>query len=229
MLKGEGMNMRRTALLRRKAGMLFSGLALAALFFCAIMLIPPATLSRGTKLLQRALGQMEQLQNYNLTIIEKTPQYDLSFKGRVEKGDELIGTLPGYKLEVIRKDSRLQMKPEGAAEWEAAESLGLQGLAGFLINPLELLQNQEESFRDAFTGEDVVIGETFCQTAYFTVLQPESFVQHLFPEVDSTGIEAVTIGAALAKPDLAIKQLRILVEFAGSDSDCIERCYYIEP
>ncbi|HOA35812.1 MAG TPA: hypothetical protein PKV91_06210 [Bacillota bacterium] len=221
--------MKRTALLRRKTGIMAAGLALAAFFFCAFTLILPATQSRGNKLLQRTLRQMEQLENYNLTIIEKSPQYDLSFKGRVENGDEISGILPGYQLEVIYKDNRLQMKQEEASEWTEAETLGLQGLAGFLITPLELLQNQKACFRGAIRGEEAVIGETVCQTAYFTVPKPEHLVQHLFPRVDSAGIKEVTIGAALAEPDLALKQLRILVEFTGSDNESIERCYYIEP
>ncbi|HPU01756.1 MAG: hypothetical protein GX890_06390 [Firmicutes bacterium] len=219
--------MRRTALQRRKAGLFASGLALAALFFCATMLIPPATSSRGPKLMQKALRQMEQLENYDLTIIEKTPKDELLFKGRVEKGGELSGSLPAFKLEVICKEKRLQVKYEGDAEWTEAEDLDLQGLAGFLITPLELLQGQASSFRRAVQGEEILLGETPCQTVYLIIPQPEHLVQQLFPRVDSSGIKEVAIGAALAEPDLMLKQLRILVEFSGSGS--IERCYYIDP
>lgn len=220
--------MKRTAFVRRKAGMLAAGVALTALILCSVILILPATRSRGTKLLQKTLVQMEQCKNYDLTIIEKAPKYELSFKGRVENGDQLSGILPDYKLEVMYKDNRLQMKQEEVSEWDEAESLGLQGLSGFLITPLELLQGQEECFRGAVTGEEIDLGETACQTVYFSVLEPENLVQHLFPQVDSTGIDEVIIGAALAEPDLTLKQLRILVEFTGSNSEQIERCYYIE-
>ena len=53
-------------------------------------------------------------------------------------------------------------------------------------------------------------------------------MQRLFPEIDYTGISEVTVGAALAEPDLNLKQLRILVEFTSNDGEQIERSYYFD-
>ena len=220
--------MSRTTRLKRQAGMMAAGVALTALLLCSVILILPANRSRGTKLLEKTLIQMEQLKNYDLIIIEKAPGYELSFQGRVENGDKLSGILPDYELEILSKDNLLFMKQQEAPEWDKAENLGLQGLAGFLITPLELLQERKDCFRDAVMGEAISLGEITCQTAYFTVTEPEKIVQRLFPQIDCTVIDEVIIGAAVAEPDCILKQLRILVEFGGNKNEKIERCYYLE-
>ena len=53
-------------------------------------------------------------------------------------------------------------------------------------------------------------------------------MQKLFPEIDYRGISEVTMGAALTEPDLEIKQLRVLLEFADDEDEKIERSYYLD-
>ncbi len=222
--------MRRTALRGKQTGLIAAGgVALILLLVGSLSLILTAGRSGGARMLERAFAGLEQLENYNLTIIEKAPQYKLSFQGRVEKGVELSGQLPDYELEIKSKDNRLLLKQQEAPEWVQAEELGLQGLAGFLITPLELMQGQKSCFGGAVLGDAVDLGGLSCKTAYFTPAQPENMVGQLFPQVDCTAIDEVLIGAAIGENDSALKQLRILVEFGGEKNEQIERCYYIDP
>lgn len=202
--------------------------ALTVLIFYSLSLLLPAKGSRGPKVLQQTLAVMEQLGSYDLIIVEKAPQYDLLFHGGVEKGNELSGTLPEYGLKVLLKESLLLLKPEGAAEWDQAEKMGLQGLAGFLTTPLDLLQERKDCFGGAIMGDEAHYGEEICQTVYFTVPDPEKLVQKYFPQVDCKVVDEVIIGAAVAGEENILKQLRILVEFGGGSNEKIERCYYID-
>lgn len=218
--------MGRTARGRRQAGIAAACAVLTALLLTPVILGLPAKRSSGAKLMDRALAGMEQMENYELTIIEKAPQYELSFQGQIQAGGVLSGTLPDYNLQVLLKKGLLLMKQEGAREWEQAEDLGLQGLTGFLVTPLELLEGQKGCFGGALAGEEVSIGESACQTAYFPLSKTETIVRRLFPQVDSAAVDGVIIGAALEGEK--IRQLRILVEFGGTKNEKIERCYYIE-
>ncbi len=213
---------------KKQAGMMVACVSLTVLIFYSISLLLPAKGARSPKVLQKTLAVMEQLESYELIIVEKAPQYELSFHGRVEKGNELSGTLPEYGLEVLSKESLLLLKPEGAAEWDQAEKLGLQGLAGFLITPLELLQERKDCFGGAIMGDEAHLGAEICQTVYFIVPDPENLVQRFFPRVDCKVIDEVIIGAAVTGEENILKQLRILVEFGGGSNEKIERCYYIE-
>lgn len=220
--------MRRTARVKQQAQMLAAGVALLALILCSLFFILQGTRPSGAKMMEKALAQLEQQQNYNLAITEKAPQYKLFFQGRVENGNQLRGILRDYNLEVLSQEGRLRLKQEEASEWAEADTLGLQGLSGFLITPLELLQSKKDCFPGALAGEKITLDQNSCQTVYFTVSGPEQFVQRLFPEIDYTGISEVTVGAALAEPDLNLKQLRILVEFTSNDGEQIERSYYFD-
>lgn len=221
--------MKRTAPAKKQAGLMMACIALTVLLFYSITLILPAKCSQGTKLLEKTLDVMEQIESYNLIILEKAPGYELSFRGRVEKSEMLSGMLPDYGLEVLSKESLLLVKQEGASEWDKAEKLGLQGLAGFIINPLELLQDQKGCFGGAIMGETVVIGENLCQTVCFTVPDREELVRQLFPRVDCDAVDEVIIGAAVEEEGSILRQLRLLVEFGEISNKKIERCYYIEP
>ena len=119
--------MSRTTRLKRQAGMMAAGVALTALLLCSVILILPANRSRGTKLLEKTLIQMEQLKNYDLIIIEKAPGYELSFQGRVENGDQLSGILPDYELEILSKDNLLLMKPVSYTHLDVYKRQGLRG------------------------------------------------------------------------------------------------------
>lgn len=218
-----------TARAKKQAGILAAAVVLPALVLGSLIFILPVNRSSGAKLLEKTLFRMEQLKDYNLTIIEKGPRHELSFWGQAENGNQLKGKLPEFKLEVLYQDNRLHLKREEGPELNEADTLELQELSGFLITPLELLQSQKDCFCDAVTGEEIILGETTCRTAYFTVPDPSKLVQRLFPQVDCDGIDEVNIGVAVAESDFTLKQLRILVEFTGNKSEQIERCYYLEP
>lgn len=220
--------MDRTVQARQQAQLLGGGLLLLVLALCFFYLIGQSARPRAAKVLETALSRLEQQQDYALTIVEKAPRYELSFQGSVEKGTQLKGVLPAYDLEVLLAEGRLRLRHEEDGEWVKAESLGLHGLSGFLTTPLELLQGSSSSFSRALAGEKVTLGENSCQTLYFPVSDPEIFVQKLFPEIDYRGISEVTMGAALTEPDLEIKQLRVLLEFADDEDEKIERSYYLD-
>lgn len=219
--------MSRTARAKRQAGIAAACIVLTALLLVPVILGLTAKESGGAKLMDRALAGMERTESYELTIIEKAPEYELLFQGRVQEGGELCGILPDYDLEISFKEGLLLMKQGETQEWDRAEKLGLEGLTGFLETPLELLQEQQSCFGGAISGEAVSIGEAACETAYFSLSKPEKTVQRLFPQIDCTAVEEVIMGAAVAGDE--IRQLRILVEFCGAENEKIERCYYIEP
>lgn len=221
--------MDRTARAKQQAQLLTGGLLLLALALCFLYFIgQKSTRSRAAKALENALSQLEQQEDYRLTIIEKAPSYELSFRGSVEKCDELKGVLPAYNLEVLFKEGRLRLRHEDDGEWVKADSLGLHGLSGFLTTPLVLLQHSSDYFSGALAGEAITLGENLCETLYFPLSDPEELVHRLFPELDYSSISEVTMGAALAEPDQTLKQLRILIEFTGGDGEQIERNYYLD-
>ncbi len=218
--------MSRTARAKRQAGMAAACIVLTALLLVPVILGLTAKRSGGAKLMDRALAEMERMAGYDLTIIEKAPKYELLFQGRVQEDGELCGILPEYDLEISFKEGLLLMKQGGAQEWERAEKLGLEGLTGFLEAPLKLLQEQRDCFGGALPGKAVSIGETACETAYFSLSKKEETVQRLFPQIDCAGVGEVIVGTAVAGD--GIRQLRILVELGGAENEKIERCYYIE-
>ncbi len=219
--------MSRAARAKRQAGIAAACAVLTALLLVPVILGLPAKRSSGARLMDRALAGMEQMENYDLTIIEKAPKYELLFQGRVQESNALSGILPDYDLEILLKEEGLLLMKQGEAqEWNQAEELGLQGLTGFLVTPLDLLRDQKKSFDGAILGEEVSIGGIVCQTAYFPLSEPEKVVHRLFPQIDSRAVAGVIVGAALAGEK--IKQLRILVEFGGAQNEKIERCCYIE-
>lgn len=220
--------MSRTAPAKRQAGMLAAGIALTLFLLCIVAMNLSTSRSRGQKVMEKTLIGLEQLESYDLTIVEKAPTYELSFKGRVDQGNQLSGILPDYDLEVLSKERALLLKRQQAPEWEKAEELGLQGLAGFLITPLELLQERKDCFKDVILGETINIGDTICKTAYLGLAEPEKAVRRLFPQVDCSLVDEMIIGAAVNQADFMLKQLQIIVEFSGKKSEKIERCYYID-
>ncbi|MFY9503974.1 MAG: hypothetical protein WAQ32_02865, partial [Dethiobacteria bacterium] len=116
--------MRRTARVKQQAQMLAAGVALLALILCSLFFILQGTRPSGAKMMEKALAQLEQQQNYNLAITEKPPQYKLFFQGRVENGKQLRGILRDYNLEVLSQEGRLRLKQEEASEWAEADTLG---------------------------------------------------------------------------------------------------------
>lgn len=220
--------MDRTARAKQQAQLLAGGLLLLALALCFLFLVGQSSARpRAAKALENALLQLEQQQDYPLTIEEKAPRYELSFRGSVERGDQLKGVLPAYDLEVSFQEGRLRLRHEQDGEWVKADSLGLHGLSGFLTTPLELLRRSGDSFSGALTGEPVTLGGVLCQTLYFPVTDAEGLVQSLFPEIDCRSIAEVTMGAALAESDQTLRQLRVLVEFDDAAGEKIERSYYL--
>lgn len=217
-----------TARSKQQTQLLAAGLVLLALAAGFFFMIFQTARPRGERVLKQALLHLEQQQTYDLSIIETAPRYELSFQGRVERNNRLKGTLPEYNLEVLSQDGRLRLKHEENGEWVKAETLGLHGLSGFLLTPLELLQNEADCFPGAFTGETITLGQRPCRTFYFTVSDPEKFVQTLFPEIDYSGVSEVTMGAAVVETEPALKQLCILIEFDNHDGDKIERSYHLD-
>ena len=110
--------MRRTARVKQQAQMLAAGVALLALILCSLFFILQGTRPSGAKMMEKALAQLEQQQNYNLAITEKAP-HKLFFQGRVENGNQLRGILRDYNLEVLSQ--------EDSATPEAGRGLGMGG------------------------------------------------------------------------------------------------------
>lgn len=204
------------------------GLALLALACGFFFWISESTRARGAKMLEGALAQLEQQQDYNLAIVEKAPpHYELSFRGSMEKGSVLKGVLPDFDLEVLLQKEELQLRRENSTEWLEPDTLELEGLSGFLVSPLELLRAGSNSFSGALRGEEVTLEQLPCETVYFILSEPEELAQRLFPAIDYAEISRMVMGAALVKSDLRVKQLRILVDFAQPGREQIERIYYL--
>lgn len=223
--------MHRTTRGKQPSRILSMALILPALMlglFLLITLITAIVQSPGEKALKRALAKLEKQQGYNLIIIEKAHENELVFKGEVKKGRRLRGALPNYGLEVFYQGDELKLRQNEASEWVESESLALQGLAGFLTTPPEILQNLSSSFPQAYTGEKISLEQGACQTVYFAVDEPKEIAKRLFPEIDYTAISKMIVATALSEPDLSLKQMRILVEFANQDQEQIERSYHLD-
>ncbi|HHW75312.1 MAG TPA: hypothetical protein GX744_08695 [Firmicutes bacterium] len=218
--------MRGTTRAKQQTLIAMVGVALLALACCFFIFVTESTRARRARMLERALAQLEQERNYSLVIIEKAPHYELSFRGRVESGTDLKGVLPDFDLEVALQKGKLRLRRENSAEWLDPDALKLEGLPGFLVTPLELLQARKDSFSEAVSGEEVTLEQGSCETVYFIVSEPEKLARFLFPDIDYAGISRIVMGAALAKSDESVKQLRVLVEF-DSRGEQIERSYYL--
>lgn len=193
-------------------------LLLGLVLFRAASPPPPA------KLLHQALLQLEQAEGHTIIIQESAPEYKLVFQGKVEKEAILTGTLPDYDLEVFHAGSGIYVRQPGEVEWE--EALELESLNGFLISPVKLLQAQTTNFKYAAAGRDMDLAGIKCWTVYLDLTQEETLIKKLFPQINASAIEAVSLGVAFQKTDLSVKQLRVLVEF--SDAGRLERAYYLE-
>ena len=220
--------MRRTTRARQQSRILSVVLILPALALCLLFAFTQSSRPRGGKMLETALAALEKQQDYSLLIVEKAPRYELIFQGRVEKGNRLKGNLPNYDLEVFSQGDELKLRRDEASEWAECENLDLQGLSGFLITPPQLLHSMADYFSRACAGEEITLGKSTCRTVYFEVPDPEKIAGRLFPEIDYTAISKMIVAAALAEPDLTLKQIRILVEFADQSREHIERNYHLD-
>lgn len=177
------------------------------------------------KNLRSAIEMLGKLDSYKLVILEEAPGYDLFFQGSVDNGI-LTGNLPEYNLEA-RYEEELFLRRSGAEEWKTAESMDLQGLAGFLLNPVEIFNIQSMDFTGAFTGNDITLGNQLYKTVYLELDPEKELITELFPDIHFHMIDMMKIGAALAEPHLEIKQLRIILEYSGEAGE-LERTYYLE-
>lgn len=220
--------MRRTTQAKQQSRILSVVLILPALALCLLFVFTQSSRPRGGKALETALAALEKQQDYSLLIVEKAPSYELIFQGRVEKGNRLKGTLPSYDLEVLSQGDKLKLRPDDTSEWAEPEIMDLQGLSGFLIIPPQLLRSLADYFSQAYAGETITLGKSTCRTIYFEVPNPEKIAGRLFPEIDYTAISKMIVAAALAEPDLTLKQMRILIEFTDDSREQIERNYHLD-
>ncbi|MEW5784605.1 MAG: hypothetical protein AB1767_05935 [Bacillota bacterium] len=198
---------------------------LVLFFLLGVLVVRPPSSSKAATLLRQGLLQLEEDPAYDLVIEESAPGYNLTFQGTVEDKTVLAGYLPEFELELSYRAGELLVRKNSSEEWAEAATVQLQGLTGFLTSPLAVLRAQEEQFRDAFTGEDIQLGETQCKIVYLKLDPDTDLLADLFPEVKPANIQAVSMGAALTETDYRIKQLRLLIKFTNSGS--LERVYYL--
>jgi hypothetical protein len=188
------------------------------------LLVRPNTAS-ASALLRQGLSQLKENADYALVIEEKAPAYNLTFVGTRDEEEGLNGHLKEFDLELAYNERLLVRQPD-SEEWVEAAELELTGLAGFLTDPLQILESCQDQFSSAYTGEEVALGETRCRTVY---LKPENYAEltaRLFPEVDRAAVSEVTLGAAITETGSQIKQLRLLVALDGAGKN-LERVYYV--
>lgn len=182
---------------------------------------PPGT----SDILKKALENLQKEDSFRLVILEEGPGYNLFFQGEFETG-VLTGELPEYGLEVLFEEE-LSLRRSSEDEWQTAEAMNLQDLAGFLFSPVDILSMQAGNFSGAFAGTDVTLSNQLYKTIFLELSPDEKIIGELFPEIDLHMIDKIKMGVALTDPDLEIKQLRIILEFTGGAGD-LERTYYLE-
>lgn len=204
-----------------QAALAFAGIATFVLM--GVLILRPSGEPSPAGLLNTAVNQLAEASSYNLVIEEKAPRYSLLFQGAVEDKDTLTGLLPGYELEIICRGEELLVRKAGEMEWDTEAASELQGLAGFLTNPVAVLQSVDLSL--AAAGQDIELAGDSCRTVYLEITGEKMLIAHLFPDIEMNMVQRANLGVALAEPGLTVKQMRVLVEFL--DGGALERVYHV--
>lgn len=220
--------MRRVAHSKKEAPAAVIGAGVILLLCLGVLLLKSTAPPAAASLLNRALAKLEQAEAYSLAIVEKGPGFNLYFKGQMENGTTLTGSIQEFKLDILYTEGVLNIKAMGTENWEEAGHVELEALKSFLVSPLEILHSQKKQFSNAVPGAAITLAEALCKTAYWEIGKDEALVRQLFPEINYDTITAVSLGAALAEPDLKLKQLRIVVQFNSGMEQQLERAYYLD-